>query len=264
MTLAPTPEVPYCGAPPAPGAATWNSDPVLIAVLLAAGAWGMFSAWGHAGTERRGALALGWAVLAGALVSPLCNLSVALFAARVGQHMLLALVAAPLLAFATCPPGGGGRRPGLALPSLAFAAALWAWHLPGPYAATFRGDAVYWAMHLSLFGAALWLWAALLRRAEDRPDAAALAGLATAAHMGLLGALLTLAPRPLFAAHFGTTAPWGLTPLEDQQLGGLLMWVPGGLLFAAVVVGVVAVPLRRAAAAEARRGAARRTVRAPG
>jgi putative membrane protein len=255
MPLAQTLEVPYCGAPPVPGSATWNSDPVLPAVLLAAGMWGLFRLRGPDASARRGALLLGWAVLGAALVSPLCNLSVALFAARVGQHMLLALVAAPLLAFALFPPGGRGR-PGLALPSLAFAAALWAWHLPGPYAATFRGDAVYWAMHVSLFGAALWLWAALLRRAEDRPDAAALAGLATAAHMGLLGALLTLAPRPLFAAHFGTTTPWGLTPLEDQQLGGLLMWVPGGLLFAAVTVGVLAAPLRRAAAAEARPGAA--------
>ena len=73
--------------------------------------------------------------------------------------------------------------------------------------------------------------------------------------MGLLGALLPLAPRPLFAAHLGTTAPWGLTPLEDQQLGGLLMWVPGGLVFTAVMVGVLAVPPRRAAG---------KAVRAPG
>ena len=71
--------------------------------------------------------------------------------------------------------------------------------------------------------------------------------------MGLLGALLTLAPRPLFLAvhSAGVTSPWGLTPLADQQLGGLLMWVPGGLVFAAVCVAGLGPALRRAPGAMA-------------
>ena len=60
----------------------------------------------------------------------------------------------------------------------------------------------------------------------------------------MLGALLTLAPRPLYAIHELTAAPWGLTALEDQQLGGLLMWVPGGLILAAALAVAMAHALR--------------------
>lgn len=243
------PYIPYCGTPPVPGGAAWNLDPVLIALLLAAGGLAMWRPRGI-GAARRSATALGWAVLAAALISPLCNLSVALFSARVGQHLLLMLAAAPLIAFGVF--AGRRRAPKLTAPSFAFALLLWAWHLPGPYGATFRSDTAYWAMHATLFGAALWLWAALLTGATRRPDAAALSALATAVQMGLLGALLTLAPRPLFAVHApGITAPWGLTPLEDQQLGGLLMWVPGGLIFAAICVAGLAFALRGSGEASA-------------
>ncbi len=217
--------IPYCGSAPLPGDAAWNIDPVLI-TLLVAGALGTLVAM-----PRRAVLPLlGWAVLAVALVSPICNLSVALFSARSGQHLLVALVAAPLLAsgFAR------GRPMGTALPAFAFAAALWFWHAPITYAATFAPDGIaYWAMHGTLLGSAVWLWAALLR---GRPEGAALAGIVTAIQMGVLGALLTFAPRVLYAAHDGgVTLPWGLTALEDQQLGGLLMWVPGGLLLGVVL-----------------------------
>jgi putative membrane protein len=240
------PDTPYCGAPPLPGEMAWNLDPGLIAALLA----GLLLAQGWAagrGGDRRILLA-GWAVLALLLVSPFCNLSVALFSARVGQHVLMLTVAAPLLALGL----GAGRpqrrrSPGpaaLAAAAGGFALALWAWHLPGPYAATFRSDLAYWAMQGSLVATATWLWRGLLLGAAARPEAVLFAGLATAAQMGGLGALLTFAPRPLFAPHALTTLPWGLAPIEDQQLGGLLMWVPGGLAFAAVALPALARALR--------------------
>lgn len=225
-----TDPLPYCGAPPLPGGVVWRlDDPWLLGAL----ALGLALAWRRAADRR--ALALGWALLAGALVSPLCNLSVALFSARAGQHLLVLLGAAPLLA-AALPKRARTTAGEAAASGLLFAAALWAWHLPGPYAATFRSDAAYWAMHLSLLGAAWWLWRGLLGPGAARPEAALLGGLATASQMGALGALLTFAPRALYAPHAHTTLPWGLTQLEDQQLGGLLMWVPGGLAFAAVAV----------------------------
>jgi putative membrane protein len=227
---------PYCGLAPAPGAVAWNLDPVLGGVLLV----GLLAAWRGAADRRM--LLAGWAVLAAMLVSPLCNLSVALFSARVAQHVVLLTVAAPLLALAW-----PGRRTGpgmLAVSAGAFALALWAWHLPGPYALTFRSDLGYWAMQASLVGSAAWLWHGLLRGAAARPDAVLLVGLATAAQMGALGALLTFAPRPLFLPHGLTTLAWGFTPLEDQQLGGLLMWVPGGLAFALVALPALARALR--------------------
>nr|WP_281351563.1 cytochrome c oxidase assembly protein [Propylenella binzhouense] len=180
----------------------------------------------------------GLAIAGLALVSPLCNLSVALFSARVAQHIVLTLVAAPLVAL-----GLPARSPAVVrtepralrfvLAAALFALALWTWHLPGPYDATLRSDLVYWTMHATTFGAALFLWRTMTRSS----GAAIFVGFATALQMSGLGALLTIAPRALFAVHFDTTLPWGLTPLEDQQLGGLLMWVPGGILFTVLVVG---------------------------
>ena len=239
------PDIPYCGSPPLPGSVSWNLDPMLLVALALLGLLGSWRLPPEA-SGRQASFLLGWGVLFLALVSPLCNLSVALFGARVAQHVLLALVAAPLLAY-----GLGIRVRGLLLPSFAFGLAIWGWHLPAFYVATFDGDGIaYWAMHGTTIGAALWLWGGLLSRAVDRPDLTALVALVTAVHMGVLGALLTLAPRPLYAPHAqGVTVPWGFTALEDQQLGGLLMWVPGGLLFAAVVVAGLALALRRAEAA---------------
>lgn len=223
--------IPYCGEPPLPGGAAWNPDPALGAAILA------LLALGWRDSPNRPALAAGALVLAGALLTPLCSLAVALFSARVAQHMLILLVAAPLLALGL----RNLRAPSAPVSAGLFAAALWAWHLPAPYAWTFESGLAWWAMHLTLLLSAAWLAQSLLRA---RAEAALAVGLATAAQMGALGAFLTFAPRPLFAAHAFTTLPWGLTPLEDQQLGGLVMWVPGGVLFAALALAGVARLLR--------------------
>jgi len=198
--------------------------------LLALLAWGWFA------SPHRGALLAGVGVLALALLSPLCALAVALFSARVAQHIAVVLTAAPLLAL-----GLATRAPSAPIAAAGFAAALWIWHLPGPYAWTFASHAGWWAMHATLLLSAIWLWQSLLRA---RAEAALAAGLATAAQMGGLGAFLTFAPRPLYAPHALSTFPWGLSALEDQQLGGLLMWVPGGTLFAGLALLAVARALR--------------------
>lgn len=222
--------IPYCGEPPWPGEAGWNLDPALILVLLA------LLAWGWRACPRRPALVAGVGVLALALLSPLCALAVALFSARVAQHMAMVLLAAPLLAL-----GLATRAPSAPLAAAGFALALWISHLPGPYAWTFSSHLGWWTLHAVLLLSAIWLWQALARA---RPEAALAAGLATAAQMGGLGAFLTFAPRPLYAPHALSTLPWGLSPLEDQQLGGLLMWVPGGTLFAVLALLAVARALR--------------------
>lgn len=221
--------LPYCGAPPLPStlAGRFNLDPWLIACLIGIAAIHLLRVrQGH----RLSPLA-GWLVAAAALLSPLCALSVALFSARVGQHMVLVLIAAPLIARGL--PG----RTGHAWPAAtAFMLLLWLWHMPVPYAATFASPIVYWAMHVSLFGSAIWLWTALLRPEADGAGSRILAGTLTSMQMGLLGAVLGLAGRPMFAAHYLTTAAWGLSPLEDQQLGGTIMWVPGIFLFMVVAL----------------------------
>jgi putative membrane protein len=108
--------------------------------------------------------------------------------------------------------------------------------MPAPYAATFASPIVYWLMHASLFGSAIWLWTALLPRSRAHAGSRILVGTLSSMQMGLLGAVLALAGRPMVAAHYLTTAAWGLSPLEDQQLGGTIMWVPGIFLFLALAL----------------------------
>ncbi|KQX17662.1 MULTISPECIES: cytochrome c oxidase assembly protein [unclassified Sphingomonas] len=215
----------YCGSPPDPGAlgARFNLDPILIVALLVIAGLHI-AALRRSDMQWRLALS-GWVIAALAFLSPLCALSVALFSARVGQHMILTLAAAPLIAAA------GPWRMRAMPAALAFFAALWFWHMPAPYAATYRSTPIYWTMHLSLFGSAIGLWTALLHVSRAQSVPALAAGFATSVHMGLLGAFLTLATRPMFEPHYFTTTAWNLTPLQDQQLGGVFMWVPGIFLF---------------------------------
>jgi putative membrane protein len=225
----------WCGAPPLPWEVwgRWTLDPLLLAGLALAGL-ALARATRRSPASRR---SLGWAglgVTAAAFVSPLCALAVALFSARAAQHMILVLVAAPLLALALPAPA---RARGGALLAAAFTALFWLWHLPGPYDAALRDGALYWLSHLSLLGVAIALWRVLL---ADASAASLALGAAASAQMGLLGAVLVFAPGALYASHLGTTTVFGLSPLADQQLGGLLMWVPGSLAFlAAGIAGAV-------------------------
>jgi putative membrane protein len=202
----------------------FNWDPVLLAslLLLCVGHW-----WALRRDPLRHYALAGWLVAAAALVSPLCALSVALFSARVAQHMILVLIAAPLIALALPRRQPAQSSIALGIGGLMFFLALWTWHMPLPYETTFTSVSVYWAMHMTLFGSAVWLWRELLHHAPQRAFAAFTVGTFSFAHMGLLGAVLVFATRPLFQWHIATTYPWDLTPLQDQQLGGILMWVPG-------------------------------------
>lgn len=253
--------LPYCGAPPVPGSLwqQWNLDPILIAILMAVA---VFYGYGRRLSEQRGKARAagwtqpiyfytGWLIATLAFISPLCALSVALFSARVGQHMILVLVAAPLImlgrpeaAFAAIADrarfrAGSGTvallrvLTGSTAAWIAFAVPVWFWHAPGPYAATFEADWIYWAMHITLFGSSLLLWRTLIGGDATQHAAAIVSGFTTSLHMGLLGALITLAPRAVYEPHASTTWTWGLGMLEDQQLGGVIMWVPGGGLFLA-------------------------------
>ncbi|TFL18470.1 cytochrome c oxidase assembly protein [Jannaschia formosa] len=210
----------YCGPAPVPAELwlRWNLDPVLLLALGALGFWLRRS--------RSGLLAVAALVLA--FVSPLCALSAALFSARVVHHVLLIGVAAPLLARAW--PAGVPRAGSVAL--LASTLILWAWHLPAAYDLALSWVPAYWAMQLSLLWAFTAFWRAVLP--PGRPVGPALALIFVSwMQMALLGALLTLAPGPLYEAHALAPFEWDLTPLRDQQLGGLLMWIPAGIPFLA-------------------------------
>jgi putative membrane protein len=186
-----------------------------------------------------GACAFGWLILSLAFISPLCNLSVALFSARVTQHMAIVLLAAPLIARGLAfGPAARRVQTGFAwmgtgfpwMATVAFAAIFWIWHSPAFYDETLRSNVVYWLMHVTTVAAALALWIAVF---NSSGPLAFLLLFVSGLQMSLLGALLTFAAVPLFSVHEFTTAAWGLTWLQDQQLGGLVMWVPAGLLLTA-------------------------------
>lgn len=208
----------YCGPAPVPEELLlrWNFDPLVLAMLVALALASRRSGTGLAGT----------AVLTLAFVSPLCALSSALFSARVLHHVLMVAVAAPLLALAR--PAPAARPVGLTF--LLATATLWLWHLPVAYDAALSSAPLYWLMQASLLGPAWAFWRAVFAQ----PAGAGLGWVFLAyLQMGMLGAILTLAPAALYTTHAMAPMLWGYTPLADQQLGGLIMWMPAALAYAA-------------------------------
>ena len=211
----------YCGPAPDPGViwTRWNLDPPLLAGLA------MLAL--VLGRSRAGAAAV--AVLVLAFVSPLCALSAALFSARVVHHLLLVAVSAPLIALAW-----PARLSRATTPMFVIATGvLWAWHLPQAYDAAMANKGLYWVMQATLLGSATAFWRAVLAPGQPTGQAG-LTILGAYMQMGLLGALLTFAPEPLYAIHWQAPLAWGFTPLADQQLGGIIMWVPAGIPYAAL------------------------------
>lgn len=244
------PEFTYCGPAAVPGDVwdRWNLDPYLLLPLL--GLVGLFATIGRVreGSWRWCGFAIG--ALALAFVSPLCALAVSLFSARTVDHLVVIALAAPFMAVAMFGIRQADLRLSPAPAALAHAAALWGWHLPSAYAAALSDPVWYWLMQGSLLASGVWFWAALLSRRT-----APVLGMATlaafSAQMGLLGAILVFAPTALYAPHVGTTAVWGLTPLEDQQLAGVVMWVLGALPYLGAAVVALGLWLKAAEPARA-------------
>src|SRR6185369_5001501 len=214
----------------------------------------------------------GWLALFIALVSPLHAWGRVLFSAHMSQHEILMLVAAPLLvlgrpliAFLWALPLSWSRRLGnigkitwinhawrtLTIPLVAWlfhAVALWTWHIPALFQATLRSDAIHMAQHLSFLLSALLFWWALIHGPQGAMGygAAVLYLFTTSVHSGALGALLTVAGSVWYPSYAPLTASWGLTPLEDQQLGGLIMWIPASLVYVIAGLALFAGWLREA------------------
>jgi len=258
-----TPVGAHVGKPPEPHDlwTAWSFEPFVIIGLV-------ISAWLYRRGARRmvnrslyglESLAFfgGWLALVIALVSPLDDLGAALFSAHMTQHEVLMLIAAPLLVlgrpltpFLIAAPArwrreltapwktGRARRAWRLLVSpfiawLIHAAVLWIWHAPTLFQATLESESVHAAQHLSFLVSALLFCEALVHGRERRVGygAAVVYVFTTAAHTSALGALLTFSPMLWYSAYQETTAAWGLTPMEDQQLGGLIMWVPAGVVY---------------------------------
>lgn len=212
----------YCGSPPALSelATRWNGDPFLIALLGGAMVLAV--------RARNRMSAGGIAMLAIAFLSPLCAASVALFAARSLHHLLL-IVAALAFAMAVRPRSMGRIEVPVIPAVIAMTTVLWAWHVPALYDAALTNMAIYWLMQATILATSFVFWRAVRRASAIGAVAGLLGGMI---QMGFLGALLTFAARPFYLIHSLAAPTWGLSGLEDQQLGGLIMWVGGMALFA--------------------------------
>lgn len=221
---------PYCGPVPLPADlwSRWTFDP-LAALLVVA----LFGAWlltGRRDVSGRLALAGALGLIAIAFFSPLCALTTALFSARVFHHVILIGVIAPLLAISL--PWKDGPLLPLAPLTILNVLIVWIWHAPSAYEWAVYDPLPYWLMQLSLLGSSWLFWREVLSPLARRGGALVALG-AFIGQMGLLGALLVFSPFAVYAPHLSTTAPYGLSALTDQQLAGLLMWVPAMLPYLA-------------------------------
>lgn len=248
----------------------WSWEPAILVPLL------VFGMLYSAGAARRGSFyrlrwrhasfAGGWVSLFLALASPIHELGEQLFSAHMLQHEIMILVSAPLIAaahpaakflWAFAPrqrSGIGGWMHRIessrwmrfiSAPLNAWileAAALWLWHIPVLYQATLRSDWIHAAQHLSFLFTAVLFWSALygMGRSATHFGAAALYVFGTAVHCSALGALLTFSRVLWYPVYAQTTMRWGITPLADQQLGGVIMWVPSGVVFIAIALALMA------------------------
>jgi len=258
----------------------WTFEPWVLCLLVVSSALyaaGVRNLWRRAGRGRGvdawqvTAFALGQLALVAALVSPLDALGGLLFSAHMVQHEVLMVVAAPLLIIGRplavwtwglppCWRTGAGHavrvRPVATTwrlatqPAVAWAlhgVVLWAWHMPALFEAALASPAIHTLQHTSFFATALLFWWAPLGSASRQGQGASMFYLfSTMVHTAALGALLTLSPALWYPAYAATTPALGIDPLEDQQLGGLIMWVPAGLAYLAAGLALAARWLREA------------------
>ena len=258
------------GATPDTWQRAWSFDP-LVVLILSLLAWlyarGLARLWTKVGVSNKvriwqavsflGALA----ALFIALLSPLDALSGELSSLHMVQHMLLTTVAAPLLILASptfvlawglpeWKRGWGSSlfRFAFRLPQepllwqpllvwLLFAAVLWGWHHPRLYQAALRDPLLHDAQHLSFFIAACLFWRVCLdpfSRLRLCPAIAILYLFTTSLHASALGVFLTFSPQAWYEDYAARVGAWGLTQLQDQQLAGLIMWLPSCLIYPAI------------------------------
>jgi cytochrome c oxidase assembly factor CtaG len=253
---------------------TWVVLPLsLAAALYGVGRWRLRERSGPRSTSwRRDAFFVtGWTVTALALVSPVHAAGGRSFAMHMFEHELLMLGGAPLLVMSRPLPvmlwalphaarralgrlvltsGVSGSWSVLTHPAVATmaqAVALWLWHAPALFGLALAGEGWHIVQHLSFMSTALLFWASMLDEARMRhhPMTAVVGLFFTALVSGALGALMAFSASPWYVgyARLGMT-PFGLTPVEDQQLAGLLMWIPGGVVHAAAALAIVARLLR--------------------
>jgi putative membrane protein len=273
-----TPILAHPGQPPAPhdlwGA--WNLHPVLLGGLLLA-AWA-YRRGQTSGPKRRvdswraSCFAAALGALGLALLSPLDALSSALASAHMVQHLLLVLVAAPLLALSAPSSailrgsplavrrasGRWRRRLGLthrnlgvlrhpAAVWLLHVGVLWFWHAAAPYDAALESEPLHVLEHASFLVTAVLFWHVVVGvrgAARVSGGLGVLLVFTMAMQSVFLSVLLTFARTPWYSSYAETTASWGLDPLTDQQLAGVIMWIPAGGIYLVVALALLVAWIR--------------------
>ena len=240
---------------------TWNWEPsILIGLALQAGAYlacvgplrGRFAGSSPVPQSQIQTFLLGVLVLFIALVSPLDTLGDRyLLTAHMVQHLSLTLVAPPLLLLGTprwllrplliprfaLPIGRALTSPLVAF--LLFNATFAIWHFPALYEPTLHNQPLHILEHVMFFATATLTWWPIFSPLDELPrlpePAQCLYLFLESLPPTILGAVITFAGSALYPTYAAAPRVWGLSPLADQQLGGLIMWIPGGLVFFAVM-----------------------------
>lgn len=248
----------------------WTFDPWIVTPIALAGALyaiGTIRLAKRSNEKRlllRSAAAYwsGWITLVIALMSPMHYLGEHLFTFHMIKHELVMVIAAPLIVLARpigillwslpralrhsvtvvlkSPPlvRGWDILTNGAVATLLHGLAIWTWHAPALFDATVTVVTLHRLQHLSFFVTAIFFWWAVLQKAGR--GAAAWHLFVTMMHTSILGALIAVAPRVVYVAQTKAAPEWGLIPLEDQQLAGIVMWVPGGIIYAGGALAMLA------------------------
>jgi putative membrane protein len=236
----------------------WTIHPSTVIGIVALGAlygWGLRSAQraGDAPTiAQRVAFAAGLVVLFAALNGPIHDLSDSyLFSAHMVQHLLLTMLVTPLLIVGT---SSSMLRPILARPVLSaiarrltagpaafaiFNVTLIAWHLPPLYNLAMVDHGVHIVQHLCFLAASVLMWWPLLSRIPELPPLPRplqmLYICLLMIPMSVVGMIITYADEVLYPAYESAPRISGLSPQQDQLVGGLIMWIPGSLIYIAIL-----------------------------
>lgn len=254
----------------------WTFDPWVVVPLALFGllyALGIVKLWKRASrgqTALWGRLALGVTgglTLAAALMSPLHWLGEHIFTFHMIEHEIVMAISAPMLAAARPLaavmwglPRRARRMVGAGVTartmrmawewltrganaSILHAIAIWGWHVPVLFDAAVTNAALHRLQHFSFFITAVFFWWAVLWRSKR--GVAAWYLFVTMMHTGVLGALMALAPRVLYTMQTRASQSWGMTPLEDQQLAGIVMWIPAGTIYAGAALTMAALWIAR-------------------
>jgi putative membrane protein len=232
--------------------------------LYAAGSHRLAGRGARVRRAERIAFWAGWCAALAVLLPPIDTHATRVFSVHMFQHEMLMLVAAPLLvagrpvvAFLWALPAGSRTRVTrsrgaaavtaawgvLTMPAVAWAlhgATLWLWHLPRAYEAAVGSEGIHAVQHITFVATAMLFWWGLIYGRYGRAGygLSVLFVFSTLVHSGILGAVFTLSDSPFYDIYVQRAPAAGVDPVADQQLAGLVMWIPAGIVLTCFGLGL--------------------------